>query len=304
MSEIGKGAGGPVDKDPPPDYSAVNERTLLDWHQTTSLNEALARQDGAPNLPDYSAVNEPITDVDKAPPTPPPDPPEELVTSAGLQPVVGVSHVLDYRDELAAETAWKDATATRATSYPEEEGPIDNPLGQQGRWGNFGPENTRAESIKIESGIWVAQYYDSSKEVGDRSLKYWEPIRASQLSTLTDRGRMEAVKERAALVEEWGDRNMVQVAFIPAGTEISVISGPASPQVEHFKKDEHGVRHETRASIIERTDFADNAALPEILSPDDEVLKAIGDVRLGGGTQLLFAEFDEAWIVGRGAVGP
>lgn len=299
------GTEGPIDKPPltpppdrPPDYSAVNEpvtaspieSTLLLRHQTVDLAEAIAGPD------DTSRI-------------------QQLITAAGLQPVVNVTKVHDYRDKMADETAWKGSTATRMTSGPDN-GPIDNPLGLGGGHGSFGPESVRAETINLKSDLLVVQYYDSSKQLGDnkddRSLKYWEATNTAQLSTLTDPSHREAVKERSALLNEWGGRDMVQVALIPAGTEVHLISGPASPQVEreYLKSSDHPTGGPTAAALIERTDYldalappTDSMALPEALKPD-QILYAIADVLLGGGPQLLFAEFDEAWIVGRGAVGP
>ena len=203
---------------------------------------------------------------------------QEQITAAGLQPVVNGTNVRDYRNQIAGATAW--------------------------------------ETTPLKSDLLVVQYYDGSKQVGgnndDRSLKYWEAITTAQPSTLTDPSRLEAVRDRAALMNEWGARNMCQIALIPAGTEVPFISRPASPQVEqeYPKSSDHPTGGPTAGALIEQIEGLDaltppmpSMALPEILKPD-QILYAMADVRLGGGPELLFAEFDEAWIVGRGSVGP
>jgi hypothetical protein len=254
----------------------------------------------ADSPPDYSAVNQPVRDATSR---------EEIAAAAGLEPVANVSNLRKYWDRFGGATNWKDSSATPAVAATEA-GPIDNPLGQVGGPGSFSPDDTRAGLVKLENDLLVVQYYDSSRELdtGDkrRSLMYWEAICPDQLSALTDPARVEAVKERAALLESWGDRNMVQVALIPAGTEIHAASGPAAPQVDRV--DDDAIL--TRAGIIELTAELDamtpaweREALEPAIFGDDEILRAIGDARIGGGPQLLFAEFDDSWIIARGPIG-
>lgn len=99
----------------------------------------------------------------------------------------------------------------------------------------------------IDDDLYLVQYHG-----GEGSLKYWTTTgQANSFSTVDE------VMEGLALLPEWGDRSMVSVAKIPAGTEVKYAFGTA----------------------IEQTS------------------RITGQTVSGNGLQYLFEEFDPSWVL-------
>ncbi len=105
-----------------------------------------------------------------------------------------------------------------------------------------------------EKDLYLVQLH-SGKEVGDgRSLRYWTTFdEMNGISTIDD------YMDKMALLSEWGPRDNVSIAKVPAGTKVKYVIGTA--------KD---IAKDTLNNI---------------------------EYRPGGGFQLLFEQFDEDWII-------
>ena len=77
----------------------------------------------------------------------------------------------------------------------------------------------------VEKDIYLVQFHSGAKVGEGRSLKYWTTIdQANDISTIDD------YMNKMALLSEWGDRDYVSIAKVPAGTKIKYAEGTARPQ--------------------------------------------------------------------------
>lgn len=88
---------------------------------------------------------------------------------------------------------------------------------------NFNPGYQIRE--KVDRDLYLVQYH-SNGEVGvSRSLKFWTTTyEANGISTV------EEYMDKMALLREWGPRDHVTVAKIPAGTKVKYAIGTALEQ--------------------------------------------------------------------------
>lgn len=89
---------------------------------------------------------------------------------------------------------------------------------------NFQPGHV-LKTGKLDEDLVLVQFH-SAQPFGERSLKWWTT--AEQANSF---GTIEDVRRGLALPPDWGPRNVVTVARIPKGTEISAYVGRASEQV-------------------------------------------------------------------------
>ena len=78
----------------------------------------------------------------------------------------------------------------------------------------------------IENDMVVIQYHRDVPLGQGRSAKFWTPVEsANKYATLSE------VLEKSALLPEWGPRDVVTVARIPKGTDLTYYVGEAVKQV-------------------------------------------------------------------------
>ena len=116
---------------------------------------------------------------------------------------------------------------------------------------NFEPGATLHEGPLVQD-MTLVQYHRADTALGDgRSASWWTTTdSANNLSTV------DAMREALALPPDWGPRDAVSVARIPAGTDVTYYEGTAVEQVS----------------------------------------KQTGEVYKGGGLQYRFKNFDPAWV--------
>ncbi len=101
----------------------------------------------------------------------------------------------------------------------------------------------------IEEDMYLVQLHSNAEIGKGRSLKYWTTVdEAKNFKSIDD------YMDRMALLSDWGARDNVSIAKIPAGTDVKYAIGTAREQIGPL------------------------------------------ETRPGGGLQLLFEYFDEAWI--------
>jgi hypothetical protein len=128
---------------------------------------------------------------------------------------------------------------------------LDYSRGYLGEKYNFIDHAPKEYNGPLSKPLRIVSYH-SEKKIGDgRSLKYWTPLQEGNALHTID-----AVKDRFALLNEWGPRTHVSVAEIPAGTNVTFLHG--------------------RAILKEA----------ELLS----------ELRPGGGIQYCFKDFDPSWV--------
>jgi hypothetical protein len=104
----------------------------------------------------------------------------------------------------------------------------------------------------IDQDLYLVNYHPDVPIGQGRSLKFWTTtLQANQFKSIDD------VMNSLALLSEWGARDRVSIAKIPAGTQVKYASGTALEQVN----------------------------------------KETEELRPGGGYQILFEEFDPSWII-------
>ena len=102
----------------------------------------------------------------------------------------------------------------------------------------------------IDEDIYLVQFHSNAKVGSGRSLKYWTTFdEANGISTVDD------YMNKMALLSNWGARDNVSIAKIPAGTKIKYAIGTAKEQA------------------------------------------GATESRPGGGRQILFEQFDDAWVL-------
>ncbi|MEZ4873003.1 MAG: pre-toxin TG domain-containing protein [Bdellovibrionales bacterium] len=88
---------------------------------------------------------------------------------------------------------------------------------------NFEPGYRRIQGA-IDEDLILVKFHDS-ENMG--TMKYWTTLEQSNsISTIDD------LHEQLALARVWGARDVVSVAKIPKGTEVSAIKGMARPQTD------------------------------------------------------------------------
>ena len=82
----------------------------------------------------------------------------------------------------------------------------------------------------VDHDLYLVQYH-SNGEIGiERSLKYWTTTcEANNISTV------EEYMDKMALLKEWGARNHVTVAKVPAGTKVKFAIGTATKQPRSYE---------------------------------------------------------------------
>ncbi|MDE7434357.1 MAG: hypothetical protein K2N01_00855 [Lachnospiraceae bacterium] len=74
--------------------------------------------------------------------------------------------------------------------------------------------------------MYLVQFHSDAEVGNGRSLKYWTTFdEANEISTIED------YMDRMALMSNWGARDNVLIAKIPAGTKIKYAIGTAKEQV-------------------------------------------------------------------------
>ena len=102
----------------------------------------------------------------------------------------------------------------------------------------------------IDEDIYLVQFHSNAKVGSGRSLKYWTTFdEANGISIVDD------YMNKMALLSNWGARDNVSIAKIPAGTKIKYAIGTAKEQA------------------------------------------GATESRPGGGRQILFEQFDDAWVL-------
>ncbi len=211
--------------------------------------------------------------------------------AAGWSEVHAPSYIHDYFDRVDNDTA--PAPVPAAPAEPTLEGydkalpsfgdPIGlgtlQPDGTFQRDGSFVKGEMEIETVTLDHDLWLVQYYDRSFSLdkGERSLCYWQQIEPATAIDLGTKDAVEHATEDTALLDSWGQRNAVQIAVIPSGTEVNFAAGTTVPQAE-----------DKLAKAIQTGDLG--SAYP------DDVLEAIWDTKLGGAPQLAFVQFDENWV--------
>ena len=78
----------------------------------------------------------------------------------------------------------------------------------------------------IEEDLYLVQFHSNAEVGSGRSLKYWTTFDAANgISTVDD------YMNEMALLSNWGARDIVSIAKIPAGTKIKYAIGTAREQV-------------------------------------------------------------------------
>ena len=137
-----------------------------------------------------------------------------------------------------------------------KEGRIDYSDRFLGDISNFVEGTAKLHNGKLKEDLYLVNYHDFDKELGagrdGRTLKW-----ATHIAVGNKMMTIEDVHQHLALVDpDWGKRNAVTLIKIPAGTDVSFISGKAVEQ---------------------------------------KSLKT-GKKFVGGGFQIRFLDFDEKWI--------
>ena len=77
----------------------------------------------------------------------------------------------------------------------------------------------------IKEDLYLVQFHSNAEVGSGRSLKYWTTFDANRISTVDD------YMNQMALLSNWGARDNVSIAKIPAGTKIKYAIGTAKEQV-------------------------------------------------------------------------
>jgi hypothetical protein len=78
----------------------------------------------------------------------------------------------------------------------------------------------------VRDDLVLVQYHRDVPLGQGRSAKFWTPVEtANKYATLGE------VMENSALLPEWGPRDVVSVARVPRGTEVTYYVGEAARQV-------------------------------------------------------------------------
>lgn len=78
----------------------------------------------------------------------------------------------------------------------------------------------------VENDLYLVQFHSDAKVGSGRSLKYWTTFdEVNGISTIDD------YMDKMALMSDWGARDNVSIAKIPAGTKIKYAIGSAREQV-------------------------------------------------------------------------
>ena len=77
----------------------------------------------------------------------------------------------------------------------------------------------------IKEDLYLVQFHSNAEVGSGRSLKYWTTFAANRISTVDD------YMNQMALLSNWGARDNVSIAKIPAGTKIKYAIGTAKEQV-------------------------------------------------------------------------
>ena len=82
----------------------------------------------------------------------------------------------------------------------------------------------------IDEDLYLVQFHSNAEVGSGRSLKYWTTIEeANGISTIDE------YMDNMALLSDWGARDNVSIARIPAGTEIKYAVGTARRKVDRFE---------------------------------------------------------------------
>jgi hypothetical protein len=247
---------------------------------------------------DYSLADQPMVDEGKAAPDTS-DAYLENVSLSGVSEIEPLHRMAESPDEMLRHSGFSppETTANPAHNYTNvimkdaEKVPDKLPPESLNALG-FEPVEGVKEPVKVtlEEDLWLAQYYDGSKNLdasGDsRTLQWWRPIEPSEISGLALPFKADQAQEYNALS---GPRSHVQVACIPAGTEIKCLEfkSTSAPQAEKHLTD-----------LLKAPDDPATGQLRPELQPD-RILETIADVRPGGWDEIRFATFDERWIRGQ-----
>ena len=78
----------------------------------------------------------------------------------------------------------------------------------------------------VDKDMYLVQFHSDAEVGSGRSLKYWTTFdEANGISTIDD------YMDKMALMSNWGARDNVSIAKIPAGTKIKYAIGTAKEQV-------------------------------------------------------------------------
>lgn len=78
----------------------------------------------------------------------------------------------------------------------------------------------------VDKDMYLVQFHSNAEVGSGRSLKYWTTFdEANGISTIND------YMDKMALMSNWGARDNVSIAKIPAGTEIKYAVGTAREQI-------------------------------------------------------------------------
>jgi hypothetical protein len=206
----------------------------------------------------------------------------ENVSLSGVSEIEPLHRMAESPDEML-----RDAGFSSPTTSPHPEHVYEFPSESVEALG-FNPATVEFPTKTLDEDLWLAQYYDGSKNPDDgRSLEWWRPIEPSEIPDLAVAYRADQALEHNAVLPDWGPRTHVQVACIPAGTEISCIGSKSAPQADKYLTD-----------LLKAPDDPATGQLRPELQPD-RILETIADVRLGGDNEIRFGQFDERWIRGQ-----
>ena len=230
---------------------------------------------------DYSLADQPMVDEGRAAPDTS-DVYREKVSLSGVSEIEPLHRTAEFADEMLSDAGFSPPVTT-----PNPDHVYELPSDSVDALG-FKPAAGEFQKKTLEEDLWLAQYYDGSKDPGNgRSLEWWRPINPSEIPDLALASKADQAQEHSALLPDWGPRTHVQVACIPAGTEISRIESKSAPQADEHLTD-----------LLKAPDDPATGQLRPELQPD-RILETTADVRLGGDNEIRFGRFDERWIRGQ-----